>query len=57
VGRGVFTPRADESAVDFVGRVWMDPLLAGPVVTTVGGVPEGIGSAWMTEFRGLIRVA
>jgi hypothetical protein len=53
----VFTPRADESAVDFVGRVWMDPLLAGPVVTTVGGVPEGIGSAWMTEFRGLIRVA
>ena len=31
-------------------------LLTGRVATD-GCVPEGIGSAWATEFRGLIRVA
>ena len=33
-GRVVFTPRADETAVDFVGRVRMGPFLAGSLVTT-----------------------
>jgi hypothetical protein len=28
-GRVVFTPRADDSAVDFVGRMWIESLLAG----------------------------
>jgi hypothetical protein len=41
-GRVVFTPRADESAIDFTGRLRMGPLLVGALVTTVGGVPDGI---------------
>jgi len=40
-GRVVFTPRADESAIDFTGRVRMGPLLVGALGTTVGGVPDG----------------
>jgi hypothetical protein len=56
-GRVVFTPQPQRDVVDFVGRVRMGWLLAGAVVTTVGGVPEGIGSAWTTEFRGVLEVA
>jgi hypothetical protein len=40
-GRVCFTPRADEAAVDFLGRVRMGPLLAGAVLPLVGGVPDG----------------
>ena len=38
----VFTPRADEPGVDFVGRVRMGPLLVGAVLPLLGGVPDGI---------------
>ena len=51
-GRVVFTPRTDESAIDFVGRVRMGPLLVGALVTTVGGVPDGIGTLYPAPRRG-----
>jgi hypothetical protein len=41
-GRIVFTPQPEHPLVDFTGRVRMGWLLAGAIVTTVGGVPEGI---------------
>jgi hypothetical protein len=40
-GRVVFTPRPRSDVVDFVGRGRMGWLLAGAIVNTVGGVPEG----------------
>jgi hypothetical protein len=54
LGRVVFTPRTDANLVDFLGRVRMGPLLVGAVLPLVGGVPDGIGSAWTTEFRGAV---
>ena len=46
-GRVVFTPRTDESAIDFVGRVRMGPLLVGAVLPLVGGVPDGLRTSWL----------
>jgi hypothetical protein len=54
MGRVVFTPRTDEPRVDFLGRVRMGPLLVGAVLQLVDGVPDGIGSAWTTQFRGVV---